>query len=537
MLDLAYELPSLPPSQRPLVDVALEAFANTLEEDVQVAINTGPDLTFMQFIEGAWPILEPDRPFINNWHIGAKAEHLHAVHLGQILKLLINEPPGCSKSRVVSVMFNAWEWTKFAHLRYLCASYDQTLSTRDNIAVRDLVESEWYQDRWPHVQLKTDDNQKTKFSTTRGGWRIGTSVAGRGTGEHPHRKIFDDLHNAKKAESAKDRETVRNWRTRTMGLRGKLLRAAEIVIMQRLHEEDTSGDIISSDIYQTEWVHLCLPMRFDPGRRCVTFGSMKAYVREDAETGKPKVHYDEPSRWVDPRTEDGELLWPQVITEAEVEKVEAEDPYTYAGQMQQQPAPETGGLFERGWFQIVDAIPAQANVLARTRGWDAAGTDEQEAIKKKRKAAYTAGCRMSICYDGRIYLEDMIRERVGPGDDDKLMKQTADLDGHSVRIREEQEPGSSGKKIIAAHGKVLVGYDFEGVAATGDKVTKARPFRAQCKLGNVFLVRGTWNKAFLDEACLFPNGTYKDQIDAAAIAFNDIALDENSAVVVKTGGH
>jgi len=513
-----FDLPALP-TLRPLGDVALEFFADKLED--LLTVDVGPQLTLLEFVEQAWPILLPDQPFVKNWHIEAICDHLQAVTIGEIQNLLINIPPGCMKSMLTSVFWPAWEWTRKPSLRYLCASYDQQLSTRDNLAVRQIIESEWYQARWPHVQMADDQNQKTRFNTTRGGWRIGTSVGGRATGEHPHRKIVDDPHNVKKAESAPQRKGVITWFDRTLANRGLALGAATIVIMQRLHESDLSGHILETQ--RARWVHLCLPWRYESKRHCMTVGSVKAHVEKD------EVIFSEPQVWEDERRKDGDPLWPSLFPEADIKALTGSDPYLDAGQYQQRPAPEGGGLFKLEWFPIVDAIPADAQIIGRCRGWDSAATEGG--------GDWTVGALVALARDGIVYVCDIVRRQVGPGADEVLMKQTAQLDGRKVEIREEQEPGSAGKKVIASHAKVLVGYVYHGEPSTGDKTTRAKPFAAQASVGNVRLVRGDWNKAYLDELSLFPNGSHDDQVDATSTAFNHVALGRKTVKVRKLSGH
>jgi predicted phage terminase large subunit-like protein len=454
------------------------------------------------FVQQAWPIIEPKAPFVDNWHIGFLCEHLEAVHLGQITDLLINIPPGCMKSVLTSVMFPAWEWGPRGRpdLRYLCGSYDEALAIRDARKGRDIITSPWYQQRFRAKPtpwtLRPDQNRKTRYDTTQSGWRIATSVGGKGTGEHPHRKIIDDPHNVKGSLSDRSRQEAITWFDLTMGSRGLALNAATIMIMQRLHEEDLAGHVLAT--LRDQFEHVCLCMRHEPKRMIET------------RLGK-----------TDPRTTAGELLWPALLDEAKVAKLETQlrashGEYGVAGQLQQRPAPETGGIFQRDWLQIVDAAPAAAQILRRCRGWDAAGTEGG--------GDWTVGARVALARDGMVYIEDVVRKQVGPGADEQLMKQTADLDGRTVTIVEEQEPGSAGKKVIAAHAKVLAGYVYRGESSSGDKVFRARPFAAQCAVGNVRLVRGEWNKVFIDELALFPHAKYDDQVDAVASAYNEIAL-------------
>lgn len=452
-----------------------------------------------EFAREAWPNIEPDVPMRWGWHLDAICEHLEAVSYGQIRDLLINVPPGCCKSILVSVLWPAWEWATRPELKYLCASYDQALATRDNRRVRDLVLSPWYQARWPHVQLREDQNQKTRFDTTRGGWRIGTSVGGRATGEHPHRKLVDDPHTPSQTLSEAERAEVRHWFDNTLSTRGVALGAATVVIMQRLHEEDLSGHILAAG---GGFVHLCLPMRYEPGRMVAT-----------------------PLGWTDPRTEPGELLWPAMFPGPVVDELVRTrlGSAGEAGQLQQRPAPAGGGLFRREWFRLA-ALP-QGVRLRWCRFWDCAGTE----AKPGTDPDWTVGTLLGEA-GGVYYVADVIRLRASAAGVDAAMLQASQTDPPGTLIREEQEPGSSGKAVIAAHARLLAGRDYVGVPATGEKTMRWRPFVVQAEAGNVRLVPDAegkprpWVQAWLDELSLAPFGKHDDQADSAAGAFAALAL-------------
>lgn len=460
------------------------------------------------FVKAAWPIIEADKPFVDNWHIGAICEHLEAVSRGEIKRLLINVPPGCMKSLLLA-MWNAWEWIEKPGLRYLCASYSDTLTIRDQLRVRDVVTSAWYRHRYG-VEFRDDQNAKTRMDTLAGGWRIATSVGGRATGEHPDRIVVDDPHNAQKAESVKEREAVLSWNDNTLSTRGISRDAAFVYIMQRLHESDLSAHVLAKP-KEIGWVHMCLPMRYETPK-----------PPKDAPDAPPVPRMaTTPLGFNDPRTEEGELLWPGLFTREKVDGLEIDlGPRGYAGQLQQRPAPLEGNLFKRTWFQIVDHLPHDR--VKKVRSWDGAATEDD--------GDYTVGLKMSTDGkqgEGRIYIEDVIRVRMAPTDiegEHGLLKHTATLDGRDVAIREEQEPGSAGKKLVAAHATLLKGFDYGGNPSTGDKITRAMPFRAQCAVGKVYLLRGAWNHAFIEELCLFPNGDYDDQVDAASGAYDHIAF-------------
>lgn len=467
------------------------------------------------FIRLLWDTVEPSRPFIDNWHIGAICEHLEAVRSRQIKNLLINQPPATMKSVTVSVMFPAWCWATAAWMRFMCLSYDQSLSTRDNVRMRNVIESQAYQERWP-VEFSKDQNEKTKYATVQGGWRIGTSLTGRIVGEHPHGKIVDDPHNTKaKLLSEKDiQDAVEAW-DYGLSSRGATMGAWTILLMQRLHEKDLSGHVLAQNIGSDDWVHLCLPMRYEPPA-WVQVGANQRELRPRMKTT--------PLGWNDPRTVAGELLWPAMWPDDLVDSIVRTQlgPWGEAGQFQQRPTPAGGLLFQRTWFNLIERAPA--NVVRWVRFWDVAGTEGG-------LGARTAGVKIGKTADGRFVIDGLVVK--GRWDESKVqqvIEMTARLDGVKVAIREECEPGSSGKAVIAARLRSLAGYDYKGVGVTGDKVTRARPLMVQAAGRNVDVVVGDEHDTarrvavneFFNELETFPLGATRDQVDAAAGGFNDL---------------
>lgn len=212
------------------------------------------------------------------------------------------------------------------HLRYVTFSYSSSLTERDNGRFRDLLICSEFQELW-RDRFSMRKVGETLVSNDKTGWKLATSVRGVGTGQRGDRVIFDDPHNVKEAESDTVRtETVR-WFEEGMENRLNDLKAgAIIVVMQRVHELDVSGAIIANGDY----VHLCVPMEFEEGRPSET------------EIG-----------WKDPRTEEGELAWPERFAEAEIQPFKRR-PYMWAGQYQQRPEPRGGGIFKRDWWMIWD---------------------------------------------------------------------------------------------------------------------------------------------------------------------------------------
>ena len=173
-------------------------------------------------------------------------------------------------------------------------------------------------------------------------------------------------------------------------------------------------------------------------------------------------------------------------------------------------ARSAGTKFYREWFQIVDAAPADCR---KVRYWDLASTEARAGTDPD----WTAGCLMGLSKENVLYIMDVKRARGTPGAVEALVRQTAELDTRAVQIVMEQEPGSSGVKVIDDYRRrVLMGWAFKADKVTGNKLIRANPLASQAQAGNVKLVRGTWINAFLDEAEIFPQGAHDDQVDATS---------------------
>ena len=148
------------------------------------------------------------------------------------------------------------------------------------------------------------------------------------------------------------------------------------------------------------------------------------------------------------------------------------------------------------------------------RGWDLASVD--------KGGDWTAGGKLGKLADGRFIIGGMEREQLGPDDRDALLRNTAARDGRQVRIGLPQDPGQAGKTQVLALTRMLAGYQVKTSPETGDKVTRAEPLASQVNVGNVLMLRGTWNDALIEEMRLFPNGAFDDQVDALSRAFAEL---------------
>jgi hypothetical protein len=210
-----------------------------------------------EFVCLAWEIVEPSTPFVPGWHIDAIIEHLEAVTRGQIRNLLINVPPRHMKSLLVSVFWPAWEWIRFPERRWLYSSYAASLSTRDSVKCRRLIESPWYQRLFGSIfTLTSDQNTKGRFDNNRSGYRLSTSVGGAVTGEGGDRIVCDDPHNVQEADSDSVRKGTLDWWDMVMSTRmNDPKTSSKVLVMQRCHQQDLSGHLLEQGGIE----HLCLP--------------------------------------------------------------------------------------------------------------------------------------------------------------------------------------------------------------------------------------------------------------------------------------
>ena len=305
-----------------------------------------------EFVKQSWHVVEPGVPFMESWHIAEICEHLEAVSAGEIHRLLINIPPRHSKSTIVSVMWPAWEWITDPAQKFLCASYSGTLSTRDNLKTRRLLQSPWYQERWGHMfKFAGDQNAKQRFENDKTGYRLATSVGGTATGEGGSRLILDDPHGAQAAQSEAMRESDLEWFDMVWSTRLNNPKTdAMVTVMQRLHERDISGHILN-DI--RGWEHICIPAEWDGKHRKTILG---AY---------------------DPRKVKGELICPDRFGDKEITMLkQLLGSYGSAGQLQQDPTPSGGGILKTkhfGLWSADDGLPPFEYIL---QSYDCAFTEK-----------------------------------------------------------------------------------------------------------------------------------------------------------------
>lgn len=449
--------------------------------------------SFAYFVKRAWPHIIPDK-LVWNWHMDAICDHMQALGTGGIPsnRLLINVPPGASKSTLVGIMYSAWLWGPGGQPwhRYIGVAHEQGLAVRDNRLTRELVTSAWYQRLWP-IAFKSDQNEKLYFENEHRGFRQANSISGI-TGRRGHTIGIDDPHTPEKAHSQTDREKVLRIMSETIPLRlNNPETSAIVIVMQRLHERDVSGYVLAEGL---GYEHLCIPMEYEPGRNAPTCIG-----------------------WADPRSEPGELMFPLRFTQAVIDRdKKALGAYGWAGQMQQKPSPAGGGILKDEWWQYWRTAPP--SIEYRTIYADT-------AQKTKEQNDYSVFECWGKSRMGQAVLLDMIR---GKWESPELLVQARAFWGKHKAIEGQGTLRAMKVEDKASGTGLIQTLKREGVPVIGiprgiDKTTRCMDIAPLVQSGNALLPGDApWLSDFLAEATAFPNGAHDDMLDPMMDALSDM---------------
>jgi predicted phage terminase large subunit-like protein len=433
-----------------------------------------------EFAKRAWRVLEPTTPLKWGWVLDAICLHLEAVTDGRINRLLMNVPPGTMKSLLTGVIWPAWEWgpRDMQEMRFVGTAHEETLAIRDSRKCRDLIKSEWYQSLWP-VALSRDLDGKREFGNTRKGIRQARAFTSM-TGVRGDRVILDDPISADNANSAAKLEAAKIAFTETLPTRINSADSAIVVVMQRLHEKDTSGVILDMGL---PYVHLRVPMRFEPEQRCSTSIG-----------------------WTDPRTTEGELMFPDRFGEDQVEELETTlGSYGTAGQLQQRPTPRGGGILKTSWLGHYETPPPLE--------WRVIFVDTAQKTKEENDFSVLECWGRSKT--GQAVLLDVLR---GKWEAPELL-----VNARAFWAKHMAVKGSPLRKMgvedkVSGTGLIQTlrreGIPVHPIQRNRDKITRAYDAAPFMESGNVLVpFEAAWLSDFLAEVEAFPAGAHDDQLD------------------------
>lgn len=473
----------------------------------------------IHFVRYFWHVLEPERKLVEGWPLEALCVHLEAISRGEFNRFLGNVPPGFMKSLLVNVFWPAWEWgaLKRAHLRYLSFSYAAHLTERDNRKFLTIVQSREYKELFPHVKLRKAG--ETLVTNDNHGFKLATSVGGVGTGERGDRVLLDDPHNVHDAESDAVRSRTVTWFREAMSNRLNDSASAIVVIMQRVHEADVSGEILNEGL---PYVHLCIPWEYDSSRRCVT------------------------PVWEDPRSVDGEPAWLDRFPEADLASFRGR-PVMWSGQYQQSPEPRGGNIFRRDYWEpwTGKTYPNFDFILGSLdSAFTAKETNDPSGftIWGLYRDPKTGEPRVMLVMAWRKFLEirgkrvERMPGETTPEYNSRTQKDWGLIEWVAYSCRKHKvekllvEAKASGLSVIQEIGKLYhgEGWNVEPVIPDGDKVNRAHAVVGSFAEGLVSapaivdesgaLAWRPWVQLVIDEMAIFPGGARKDLTDSATQA-------------------
>jgi phage terminase large subunit-like protein len=442
----------------------------------------------------AWSIIEPGTKLKWNWHLRTICGYLEAFNRGEFpdKRLIINVPPGTMKSIIVSVMFPLWIWLNDRTARYVTVSCEEGLAVRDARRMKQIIESEWFQRNWD-IKLSNDQNEKMLYENTERGFRQALGINSKVTGKRGDLMIIDDPLDAKQGFSDVIRQGVNDaWDQGLSSRLNDLEHSGVVLIMQRLHAEDLTGHLLKK--VKSKWTRLTIPMRYEGSP---TFDAGK-------DIGRPDLN--------DPRTQKGELLFPERFSEKATQALEEDlGEYGTAGQLQQRPVPTGGGILKKHWWRVwADDVklPTCDHIF---HSWDTAFSE-----KDMQNAAFSACTRWGIFWHEQrerycILALGMWFERLGY---DELRAKLKEMDkkyNPDVNLIERKATGISLIQDMkrASPGRVRAYSPGKGE----DKVSRAHSVSPMLQSGLVYVPNKLWaigdgksKLGLIDYAAQFPNG-------------------------------
>jgi predicted phage terminase large subunit-like protein len=423
--------------------------------------------------------------FVFYKHCELLADVCERVTSGELKRVMIQLPPRHSKSELFSRLFSGYYLRRNPHHFVGINSYSADLAyTLSRAARENFIKCGGV--------VKDDVAAVKHWETNEGGGLWAAGVGGSITGKGFHLGIIDDpLKNAEEAASEVIREKHKEWYSSTFYTRQEP-DAAIVVIQTRWHEDDLTGWLLDQETQGEEpenWHVVCLPAIAEGPPKLPETCTLEPDIRSD-----------------------GEALCPERYDEAKLSKIKARiGEYHFGALYQQRPIAKAGLFFHVDKLQIVDTVPAGARSC---RGWDKAAT--------AGGGDWSVGVKIAKGPDGIFYIEDVKRGQWDTASRDRTIRQTAELDGRACKIKGEQEPGSGGKESAENFIRLLSGFPVSTEPATNAKEVRADPFSSQVNAGNVRLVKGDWNRAYISELQSFPHGKHDDQVDASSLAFNEL---------------
>jgi len=469
---------------------------------------------FYFFVQEFWDIVIHEDP-VWNWHIPYICEELQTMaervfeRKQKEYDLIINVPPGSTKSTICSQMFPAWCWTRDPTIRIISGSYAYDIALEQAVYARDIILSDRYSSYFPYIEIQMDKAMKSNYKNFQNGQRFSTSTGGAVTGIHAHIIVVDDPLNPKEAASEVELENANRWIDQTLSTRKVDKEMTPMIfIMQRLHENDCTGHLLEKN--KDGIKHICLP----------------AEISDDVSPPELKKKY-----------KDG-LLDPARLSQAVCDQALIDlGSYGHSGQFQQSPAPEEGGMIKKAWFNYITAEEFFKQVKAdRIQPvWnftiDTAYTE---------KESNDPSGIMAYCYfRNNLYVRHCETVRKLQPDLEKFIEEYALTHGYTSRSRIIIEPKANGLSTAQGMRRRSKLNIVIGKSPSNDKVSRTMDSAPFVEAGRVYMIGGKneqWIKLMINEIAQFPNATHDERVDIFNMAIDRYGEDAGAMINQLGGG-
>lgn len=455
--------------------------------------------SYYEFFKCAWHILHPKEELIDNWHIKYLCDKLQAITYqikAQEKKdrdLIINIPPRSLKSMIVTIMWNAWSWIVYPEMKFITSSYSAGLSIDHSGMTKQIIESDWYQYLWPDIQLRTDQRATSKYANVSSGSRRATSVGGTITGAGADVVIADDPINPKKAASERERHNCISWWKQTMSTRlNNQEIGVRIIVMQRLHEDDLTGHLLSRD---SNYEYICIP-----GENTNVEVSPKVlnkYYVDNLFFGKRFNRY-----WLN-----------NLLTELGSQG--------YAGQILQIPAPQEGNMIKRGWFSRFNLsdLENKAKLDEKQLIWNFTIDGAYTKDEQNDASAILCYCQ----FENNLYVRDVISLWDEFPELIKYIPEHVNRHGYNNHSKIYIEPKASGLSAAQTLRRDTSLNVIIGKSPTTDKIARTNSASPFMESKRVYLLHNAgWIDSFIHQCCTFPNAKNDDELDTLLMAIDKV---------------